>query len=276
MSKVWFITGASRGLGTEIAKAALTAGDRVVATGRNPQAVCEALGDHKQLLTVELDVTDEAQAIKAIKAAVDHFGQIDVIVNNAGYAILGALEEISDAEVREQFDTNVFGLLNVTRAAMPILRAQRYGHIINISSVAGFHGAAGGSAYCATKYAVEGITECLSVEIAPLGLHVTVVEPGYFRTEFLSSSSVRVASAVINDYAENPAASRDAVLAVHGHQANDPVKLAKALIVLANAEHPPLRFTAGSDAVGYFEGELKKRYDELAAWNHLSVSMAHA
>lgn len=275
MSKVWFITGTSRGLGTEIAKAALVAGDQVVATGRNLQAVRKALGDHEQLLLVELDVTDEAQVVKAINAAVDHFGHLDVIVNNAGYAILGALEEISDAEVRQQFDTNVFGLLNVTRAAMRVLREQRHGHIINISSVAGFHGAAGGSAYCATKYAVEGISECLNLEAAPLGVHVTVVEPGYFRTEFLSSSSVRFASAVIAGYEKNPAASREAVRAVHGHQANDPVKLAKALIVLANAENPPLRFTAGADAVGYFEGELEKRHAELAAWHELSVSLAH-
>lgn len=275
MSKVWFITGASRGLGTEIAKAALASGDRVIATGRDINAVNQALQKSDQLLTVELDVTHEAQAIKAIHAGVERFGRLDVVVNNAGYAILGALEEISDAEVRKQFDTNVFGLLNVTRAALPVLRAQGHGHVINISSVAGFHGALGGSAYCATKYAVEGISECLSLEVAPLGLHVTVVEPGYFRTEFLSSNSVRFAAAVINDYAQNPASSRDAVLAVHGHQANDPVKLAQALVVLANAEKPPLRFTAGSDAIGYFEGELAKRRAELVAWNELSVSLGH-
>ncbi|WNZ80890.1 oxidoreductase [Pseudomonas sp. P105] len=275
MSKVWFITGTTRGLGTEIAKAALAAGDKVVATGRDAQAVIQAVGRHDELLPVALDVTDERQAAAAIRTAVEWFGRVDVIVNNAGYAVLGALEELEDSEVREQFDTNVFGLLNVTRAALPVLRAQGRGHVINISSVAGYHGGAGASAYCATKYAVEGITECLALEVAPLGLHVTVVEPGYFRTEFLSTNSVRFAKQVIEDYAKNPAGSREAVLAVHGKQANDPKKLAQALIVLANAEKPPLRFTAGSDAVGYFEGELKKRHDELAAWRELSVSLAH-
>lgn len=275
MSKVWFITGTTRGLGTEIAKAALAAGDKVVATGRDAQAVIQAVGHHDELLAVALDVTDETQAAAAIRAAVERFGRVDVIVNNAGYAVLGALEELSDFEVREQFDTNVFGLLNVTRAALPVLRAQGQGHVINISSVAGYHGGVGGSAYCATKYAVEGITECLALEVAPLGLHVTVVEPGYFRTDFLSTNSVRFAKQVIEDYAKNPAGSREAVLAVHGKQANDPKKLAQALIILAHTEKPPLRFTAGSDAIGYFEDELQKRHEELAAWRDLSVSLAH-
>lgn len=275
MSKVWFITGTTRGLGTEIAKAALAAGDKVVATGRDVAAVIEALGDHNELLPVALDVTDEKQAVDAVRSAVEKFGGVDVVVNNAGYAVLGALEELSDAEVREQFETNVFGLLNVTRAALPVLRAQGRGHVINISSVAGYHGGAGASAYCATKYAVEGITECLALEVAPFGLDVTVVEPGYFRTEFLSSHSVRFAQQVIEDYARNPAGSREAVLAVHGKQANDPKKLAQALVVLASADKPPLRFTAGSDAVGYFEGELEKRHHELAAWLELSTSLAH-
>lgn len=275
MSKVWFITGTTRGLGTEIAKAALAAGDKVVATGREVTAVIEALGHHHELLAVALDVTDEKQAIEAITAAVAWCGRIDVVVNNAGYAVLGALEELSDAEVREQFETNVFGLLNVTRAALPVLRAQGRGHVINISSVAGYHGGVGASAYCATKYAVEGITECLALEVAPFGLDVTVVEPGYFRTEFLSSDSVRFATQVIADYAKNPDGAREAVLAIHGKQANDPKKLAQALIVLAHSQKPPLRFTAGSDAVGYFEGELKKRHHELWAWHDLSTSLAH-
>lgn len=275
MSKVWFITGTTRGLGTEIAKAALAAGDKVVATGRDAQAVIQAVGHHDELLAVALDVTDETQAAAAIRAAVERFNRVDVIVNNAGYAVLGALEELSDFEVREQFDTNVFGLLNVTRAALPVLRAQGQGHVINISSVAGYHGGVGASAYCATKYAVEGITECLALEVAPLGLNVTVVEPGYFRTEFLSTNSVRFAKQVIEDYAKNPAGSREAVLAVHGKQANEPKKLAQALIILAHTEKPPLRFTAGSDAIGYFEDELQKRHEELAAWRDLSVSLAH-
>ncbi|MEG5266294.1 oxidoreductase [Pseudomonas sp. JDS28PS106] len=275
MSKVWFITGATRGLGTEIARAALAAGAQVVATGRQAEAVTKALGQNERLLPLTLDVNDETQAATAIASAVSHFGRIDVIVNNAGFGLLGALEELSDTEVRQLFDTNVFGLLNVTRAALPVLRSQGSGHIINISSLAGFHGDAGASAYCATKFAVEGITECLAVEIAPLGLHATVVEPGYFRTEFLSDKSMRFASKVIDDYADTAGSMRSAATEVHGQQANDPRKLAQALVLLANEQKPPLRFTAGSDAVEYFEAELQKRHDGLAQWRELSVSLAH-
>lgn len=275
MNKVWFITGATRGLGVEIARAAILAGDNVVATGRQADSVIDALGPHEQLQAITLDVTDEEQAIAAVDAAVERFGRIDVVVNNAGFGMLGAAEELSDSEVRKLFDTNVFGLLNVTRAALPVLRKQGAGHIINISSLAGFHGDAGASAYCATKFAVEGVTECLAVEIAPLGLYATVVEPGYFRTEFLSDKSMQFAEKIIDAYAETAGAMRSGAKDVHGKQANDPRKLAHALVILANAEKPPLRFTAGSDAVEYFEEELRKRRSELEEWKDLSVSLAH-
>ncbi|WP_144142677.1 SDR family NAD(P)-dependent oxidoreductase [Paraburkholderia sp. BCC1884] len=275
MSKVWFITGASRGIGLELAKAVVEAGDRVIATGRKLESVVRALGESENVLPLALDVSDEKQAILSIKAGSEHFGRIDVVVNNAGFAVLGALEEVSDVEVRRQFDTNVFGLLNVTRAALPVLRNQGSGHIINLSSLSGFHGDAGASSYCATKFAVEGITECLALEVARLGINVTVVEPGFFRTDFLNSNSVKYAEKVIDAYAETAGATRTATVDVNGKQANDPKKLAAALVMLANQKHPPLRFTAGADAVELFEQEIAKRNESLQQWRHVSVTLQH-
>ncbi|RJG03195.1 oxidoreductase [Noviherbaspirillum sedimenti] len=275
MSKVWLITGASRGIGAEIARAALAAGDRVVATGRNPQSVEEALGASDRLLAIGLDVTIVRQADEAVKAAIDKFGRIDVLVNNAGYALLGALEECSAEEVEAQFRTNVFGLLHVTRAVLPILRAQRSGHIFNISSLAGFYGDPGASSYCGTKFAVEGLSESLSREVAPLGIHVTIVEPGYFRTDFLSGASVNHAARVISDYDETAGKARRATAEVDGKQANDPKKLAQAFVTLTNAEKPPLRFTAGADAVELLEKSLSRKKLQLDQWRELSISFAH-
>jgi NAD(P)-dependent dehydrogenase (short-subunit alcohol dehydrogenase family) len=178
MSKVWFVTGATRGIGAAVVKAALGAGERVVATSRHPERMPTERGTRGRLLPVCLDVTRESEAEAAVHAAFEQFGRIDVVVNNAGFAVLGAVEEVSDAEVRGQFGTNVFGLLNVTRAVLPVLRGQGSGHIINMSSIAGIRGDAGGSSYSGSKFAVEGISECLSAELAPLGIHVTLVEPG--------------------------------------------------------------------------------------------------
>lgn len=199
--KVWFITGASRGLGALIAEAALADGNAVVAAGRNTAAIIERLGQAPGLLPVALDVTRPEQAQAAVAAALDAFGRIDVLVNNAGFGLLGAVEESSDADVRRMYDTNVFGLLNVTRAVLPAMRARRAGHVINISSIGGFRSGAGFGAYCSTKFAVEGLTEALRDELAPLGIHATVVEPGYFRTDFLDASSLVVAPGEIADYA---------------------------------------------------------------------------
>lgn len=200
--RVWFITGASRGFGALIAKAALDDGNAVVATGRNAATIAERLGESPALLTVALDVTDEAQAKAAVEAAVGKFGRIDVLVNNAGFGLLAAVEESSDAEVRRIYETNVFGLLNVTRVVLPVMRKQRSGHVINTSSILGYQAAAGVGVYSSTKFAVEGITEALHAELKPLGIHATMIEPGFFRTDFLDASSLVVGKTIISDYEE--------------------------------------------------------------------------
>ena len=200
--KTWFITGASRGFGALVVERALKKGDRVVATARNPQAVIDRFGENPNLLAVALDVTDEGQATAAARAAVDRFGGIDILLNNAGFGLMGAVEETSAAEVETVFRTNVFGLLAVTRAVLPYMRERRSGHIINISSITGYSAVTGFGVYSATKFAVEGLSEALHSELAPLGIHVTSVEPGFFRTDFLDASSLLVSPARIADYAE--------------------------------------------------------------------------
>ncbi|HSI16258.1 MAG TPA: SDR family NAD(P)-dependent oxidoreductase, partial [Sphingomonas sp.] len=183
--KIWFVTGASRGFGALVTEAALAKGDAVVATARNPQAIADRFGEHPNLLAVALDVSDEAQAQVAASAAVARFGRIDILLNNAGFGLMGAVEEASAAEIEAVYRTNVFGLLTVTRAILPHMRAARSGRILNISSIGGYRAGAGFGIYSSTKFAVEGLSESLHAELAPLGIHVTVVEPGYFRTDFL-------------------------------------------------------------------------------------------
>lgn len=204
--KIWFITGASRGFGAQVTDRALRRGDAVVATARDPKAIISRVGEHPNMLTVALDVTNEDQALAAVKAGIDRFGRIDILLNNAGFGLMGAVEEASAAEVEAIYRTNVFGLLKVTRAALPYMRSARSGHIINVSSIGGYRGAAGFGVYCSTKFAVEGLSEALYAELKPLGIHVTVVEPGYFRTDFLDSSSLSVSARVIDDYAETAGA----------------------------------------------------------------------
>src|SRR4030095_2055085 len=200
MSKVWFITGASRGIGAEIAKAALASGDRVVATGRNRAQIEKAFAGHERLLAVELDVTDAAQAHRAVDAALAKFGRIDVLVNNAGYGQLGAFEENEAGDIEQQYATNVFGLFHVTRAVLPVMRRQRGGHVFNLSSMAGVLGFASASIYCSTKFAVEGFSESLAMEVAQFGIKITIVEPGFFRTDFLDTSSIRYGGKVVDEY----------------------------------------------------------------------------
>jgi NAD(P)-dependent dehydrogenase (short-subunit alcohol dehydrogenase family) len=277
MSKnVWVITGAGRGLGAEIAKTALTAGHSVVATGRTPEAITEALGATDELLVAKLDVTRSEDAEAAVKAAVDRFGRVDVLVNNAGYGQLGFFEELSPAQIDQQFATNVIGAMNVTRAVLPVMRAQGTGHVITISSVSGLVGAGGASAYCASKFAVEGWMECLDQELAPMGIAVTVVEPGFFQTDFLDGSSVAYGDMEIDDYASRSAEFRAWHDAKNQEQEGDPGKLAAALLTLAGQDQPPLRFVAGADAVGFAEQELAKRRAEIDAWRDLSTSLARA
>jgi NAD(P)-dependent dehydrogenase (short-subunit alcohol dehydrogenase family) len=270
--RVWFITGASRGFGALIAEAALADGNAVVAAGRNAAAIAERLGTSPALLPVTLDVTNEAQAQAAVQAAIDKFGRIDVLINNAGYGLMGAVEESSDADVRRMYDANVFGLLNITRAVLPGMRSRRSGHIVNISSIGGYRAAAGFGAYSSTKFAVEGLTEALHDELKPLGIHATVVEPGYFRTDFLDSSSLAVAPDVIEDYAETSGAVRTLAGELNHQQPGDPARLAVAMVTLVNAEHPPLRLPMGTDTLQAIADKNAYVARETEAWKALAAS----
>ena len=270
--RVWFITGASRGLGALIAEAALADGNAVVAAGRNVAAIAERLGNSPALLPVALDVTDEAQAKAAVQAALEKFGRIDVLVNNAGFGLLGAIEESSDADVRRMYDTNVFGLLNITRAVLPTLRSQRAGHVINMSSIGGYRAAAGFGAYSSTKFAVEGLTEALRGELAPLGIHATVVEPGYFRTDFLDASSLMVAKEIIADYDATSGNVRRRAVEMNHNQPGNPEKLAQAMLELVDAPTPPLRLPLGTDTLKAIADKNAYVTQETETWKALSAS----
>jgi NAD(P)-dependent dehydrogenase (short-subunit alcohol dehydrogenase family) len=271
--RVWFITGASRGFGALIAEQALAAGDAVVATARNPAQVTARLGEHERLLPVALDVTRDDQAHAAVAAAVKRFGRIDVLINNAGYGLLGAVEESSADEVQKVFATNVFGLLAVTRAVLPQMREQRSGHVINLSSIGGYSAAfPGWGVYCATKFAIEGISESLAVELAPLGIKVTVVEPGFFRTDFLDDSSLSKVQQPIGDYHESVGATRTMAADYNHQQPGDPAKLAVAMLALVNAKNPPLRLPLGSDTVARIEAKNASVAQELQQWRELALS----
>ena len=273
MSKTWFVTGATRGLGADIAAAALQAGDNVVATGRRRAAIGDRLGpDHERLLSLSLDVADAAQARAAVAQALERFGAIDVLVNNAGYGHLGYFEETTDADIRAQYATNVFGLFNVTRAALPAMRAARRGHVFNLSSVAGFRGVEAGSLYCSSKFAVEGFSEALAGELAPFGIHVTIIEPGPFRTDFLTPESLKFIANDVPDYAERRNATRASFEQRNGKQQGDPALLARAMVTLANADKPPLRFTAGAMAVNGLDAKLAAMKAELDAWRELGLA----
>ena len=272
-TKTWFTTGASRGLGTDIAKAALQAGDRVVATGRDRAAVSDSLGpDGDRLLTLELDVNNEAQAQQAVDAALARFGTIDVLVNNAGYGHLGLFEETTLDDAKAQFGTNLFGVFNVTRVVLPVMRAARRGRIFNVSSLAGMRGAAFCSLYCASKFALEGFSESLAQEVEPFGIRVTVVEPGPFRTDFLTSESLRFGGRQVPDYDERRTHLQASFEQRNGHQQGDPAKLALALVRLAAEPEPPLRFVAGSIALDVIQAKLVTMQAELAHWQTLTVS----
>jgi NAD(P)-dependent dehydrogenase (short-subunit alcohol dehydrogenase family) len=271
-NKVWFITGASRGFGALIAQQALARGDSVVATARDPQTVIAALGEHPNLLALRLDVKLEAQAITVARQALEHFGRIDVLVNNAGYGLLGAVEEANGEEIRNLYETNVFGLLNVTRAVLPAMRLQRSGHVINISSVGGYSAYAGWGVYSSTKFAVEGLSEALRMELAPLGVQVTVVEPGFFRTDFLDASSLVATRTRIDDYAATVGAMREFAAGVNHGQPGDPSKLATALLQLADSEKPPVRLQLGSDTVERVRAKNAFVESEMSEWLDLALS----
>jgi NAD(P)-dependent dehydrogenase (short-subunit alcohol dehydrogenase family) len=272
MQKTWFITGAGRGLGADIAEAALRAGDRVAAAGRNRAAVSDRLGpDSERLMSVELDVNNEAQAQAGVAAAVARFGTVDVLVNNAGYGHLGLFEETTVQDVQAQFGTNLFGVFSVTRAVLPVMRAARKGRIFNVSSLAGMRGVAFGSLYCASKFALEGFSESLAQEVAPFGIQVVIVEPGPFRTEFLSADSVRFGAHAVADYDEQRTPLRASFEQRNGRQPGDPVKLAEAVVRLAREPEPPLRFVAGSIAFDSIAAKLAGMQAELERWRPLSI-----
>jgi NAD(P)-dependent dehydrogenase (short-subunit alcohol dehydrogenase family) len=274
--KVWFITGAGRGLGVDIAKAALAAGHAVVATARNAESVTKAVGDHDDLLAVNLDVTDPAAAQAAVDATAKRFGRLDVLVNNAGSFQAGFFEEMSPEAFRSQIDTTLFGPINVTRAALPQLRAQRSGLVVTISSTAGIASPVEfTSAYAASKFGVEGWMEALTPEVAPFGIKTMLVEPGFFRTELLSPQSTQYAQPSIEDYAERTTQTVEAWQGMDGKQGGDPAKLADALIDLAALEEPPPRFAAGADAVTAFEQKANQLIVQAHAHRELSTSLAH-
>jgi len=273
--KVWFITGAGRGMGVDIAKAALAAGYSVVATGRAPERVSAAIGDSDNLLTVKLDVTDTADAQAAVEAAVDRFGRIDVLVNNAGNFNAGFFEEIAPENFRAQIETTLFGPVNVTRAALPFMRARRSGLVVTISSTAGISGQQFCTAYAASKFGVEGWMESLTPEVAPFGIRTMLVEPGFFRTELLTPESTKFAASSIEDYAERTEQTVAGWTSMNGLQGGDPAKLADALITLTSQEEPPLRFAAGADAVAALEHKGRDLLAQAHAHRELSSSLAH-
>ncbi|MFD3378933.1 MULTISPECIES: SDR family oxidoreductase [unclassified Streptomyces] len=270
MSKVILVTGAGRGLGTDIARQALAAGHQVVATGRRPEEVEKTLGGPQDnLLVAKLDVTslDDAQA--AVQAAVDRFGRIDVLINNAGNFFAGYFEEITPDQMRRQIETNLFGPMNVTRAVLPVLRKQRAGHVITLSSSAGLIGQEFCVAYAASKFGVEGWMESLRYDVEPYNIHTTVVEPGFFRTELLVDASTTWPEPTIDDYAERTTATIAAWKSMNGRQTGDPVKLARALLTIAGQDRPPLRFVAGADAIEGVEAKARELLAQAQASREL-------
>jgi NAD(P)-dependent dehydrogenase (short-subunit alcohol dehydrogenase family) len=272
--KVWLITGSGRGLGVDIARAALAAGHAVVGTGRNPEKVTAAIGEHDGLLPIKLDVTDPGDAAAAVAAAVDRFGRVDVLVNNAGNFNAGFFEELSPEEFRAQVETTFFGPVNVTRAVLPVMRAQRSGLVVTISSTAGLEGGEFTSAYAASKFGVEGWMESLAPEVAPFGIRTMLVEPGFFRTELLTPESTKYAASSIEDYADRTEQTITDWKSMNGQQGGDPAKLADALVHLAGLEEPPLRFAAGADAVAAFERTANNLLAQANAYRDLSSSLA--
>jgi len=272
MSKVWFITGAGSGIGAGAAKAALKAGDRVVATGRDVQKLRDALRDaaSENLEVLQLDVSDEAQATRAVDQAVNRFGRVDVVLNNAGYSLLGNFEELGTRDIERQFSTNFWGVMYVMRAALPVMRKQRSGHIINMSSVAGVVGLKHCSAYGAAKFAVEGLSLAVAEEVEKFGIKITVVEPGFFRTDLLAASNVKWPGNRIDDYASAEVSAQEMWSPYAGKQPGDPGKLGQVLVKLAGMETPPRLFVAGSDGMAAVAPAVEARLKAVHAFEELS------
>ena len=272
--KVWFITGTSRGMGVYFAKSALAAGNAVVATGRNTDAVTKAVGQAKELLVVKLDITSPADAQAAVQAALDRFGRIDVLVNNAANFYGGYFEELTPEQIEHQLATGLIGPMNVTRAVLPVMRSQRSGHILSISSGAGLMGFEFNSAYCAAKFGLEGWMEALQAEVAQFGIDTTIVNPGFFRTDFLTQESTIYAKPSIEDYAARQAARQEWYKSQHGQQSGDPAKLAQALLMIADQHPPPRRFIAGTDVSTVAEQKVQDLQEQINAYRELSSSLA--
>ena len=275
MSKVWFITGAGRGMGVDIAKAALAAGHRVVATGRNTDKVAEALGKSVNLLIVKLDITKPAEAESAVKATVDKFGRMDVLVNNAANFHAGFFEELTPEQMQQQLSTSLVGPMNVSRAVLPVMRKQRSGLIITISSTAGLIGFEFGTAYAASKFGLEGWMQSLQAEIEPFGIDTIIINPGFFRTELLTEESTNFAERTIEDYNERRAKQMEFWKGYNGQQSGDPAKLAQALITISSQKKPPRRFIAGADAVATAEQVAATLQQQTDAYRELSSSLAY-
>lgn len=270
--RIWFITGCSTGFGRHLAEQVLERGERAVLTARHPAQIADLASRHgARALALPLDVTDEAMIAGAVANAEARFGAIDVLVNNAGYGYLSAIEEGEDAEVRRQFETNVFGLFSLTRRVLPGMRRRRRGHIVNFSSIGGLMAFAATGYYHATKFAVEGFSESLAAEVAPLGIKVTIVEPGLFRTDW-AGRSLAESKTVIDDYAGTAGAHRAAARAYSGTQPGDPARGAAAVITAVEAEAPPLRLLLGSDAYALALGKLDAVRQNFEAWKDLTVS----
>ncbi|HUA46170.1 MAG TPA: SDR family oxidoreductase [Solirubrobacteraceae bacterium] len=278
MTKTWLITGAGRGMGVEFARAALAAGHNVAATGRNPDSVQSAIGEHENLLVGALDVTDPHSAEEAAAAAIGRFGRIDVLLNNAGSFLAGFFEELTSEQVRSQIETNLLGPMTVTRAVLPIMRRQHSGLVISISSGAGIFGgaSASASAYAASKFALEGWMEALTGELAPFGIRTMIVEPGLFRTELLTPASTTLGELSIDDYDQARAEVNAFWTSMNGKQAGDPAKLARALVQRADTPEPPLRWAAGEDVVEDVEDKARLLLAQADAYRDLSTSLAHA
>lgn len=270
----WFITGASRGFGLLTAREALSRGDNVVATARNTERIAEAIPDGGgRLLALPVDVTDRASIDTAVAAAVERFGRIDVLMNNAGYGMVGAVEESTEPNYRAMFEVNVFGLISVTQAVLPVMRARRAGRIINLSSVAGQSAAAGWGLYAATKHAVEAISDALNAELAPLGISTVALEPGPFRTDFLDGSSLLTEQNVIGDYEQTPvAATRRWAHDTNHNQLGDPARFGPMVVDLGHADTVPPRLALGSDAVARIESKIESLRTHLDAWLAVSAS----
>ena len=273
-TKVWSVTGAGRGMGVDFAKAALAAGNVVVATGRNTDAVRTAVGEAEDLLVVKLDVSSREDAAAAVQAAVDRFGHIDVLVNNAANFIAGYFEELTPEQIERQLAVGLIGPMNVTRAVLPVMRTQRSGHIMSVSSGAGLAGFEFNAAYAAAKFGLEGWMESLHAEVAPFGIYTTIVNPGFFQTELLTQESTTYATPAIEDYAERHAERVQWYEAMNGQQAGDPAKLARALVTIAGQEQPPRRFIAGADAIAIAEQKAKDLQEQANAFRDLSTSLA--